>query len=173
MKKIIYPAIPLYTLYSILSTAPLAHAVCPVCTIAVAGGLGLSRYFGIDDLISGLWVGGLIISSAFWAADWLHKRKAGLKLRFLNIAFSVVFFLLTIVPLYFAQIIGHPFNTIWGLDKLVAGTLFGIVIFLFALFLDAKVRQINGKQLFIYQKVVFPVVSLAIMSLIFYFALPK
>jgi hypothetical protein len=34
--------------------------VCPVCTIAVAGGVGLCRYLGIDDLISGSWIGALL-----------------------------------------------------------------------------------------------------------------
>jgi len=43
-----------------------ALAVCPVCSIAVAGGVGLSRWLGIDDTISGIWIGGLIISLAIW-----------------------------------------------------------------------------------------------------------
>jgi len=36
--------------------------MCPVCTIAVTAGVGLSRWLGVDDLISGLWVGGLLVS---------------------------------------------------------------------------------------------------------------
>jgi hypothetical protein len=39
--------------------------VCPVCTIAVAGGVGLCRYLGIDDLISGAWIGALLFSLFF------------------------------------------------------------------------------------------------------------
>jgi hypothetical protein len=40
---------------SILTLLPfMAKAVCPVCTIAIASGVGLCRYLGIDDLVSGL-----------------------------------------------------------------------------------------------------------------------
>ncbi len=171
MKKInkVFLFFSLATSYLLLATN--SYAVCPVCTIAVGAGLGLSRYLGIDDTITGLWVGGLILSSAFWAADWLHNKKVGIKLSVLNGAMSVLFFFVTIIPLYFTDIIGHPYNQVYGLDKLVFGTLFGMVIFLLALALDKQVRKINGRQLFVYQKVVFPVTSLAIISLIMYFGI--
>ena len=40
---------------SILLLLPfITKAVCPVCTVAIASGVGLCRYLGIDDLISGL-----------------------------------------------------------------------------------------------------------------------
>jgi hypothetical protein len=45
------------------------------------------------------------------------------------------------------------------------------VVFLLAVSMDKMVRKINGKQFFIYQKVVFPVVSLIIISVILYFGL--
>lgn len=34
-----------------------AQAVCPVCTVAVGTGVGLSRWLGVDDTITGLWLG--------------------------------------------------------------------------------------------------------------------
>jgi hypothetical protein len=136
-------------------------AVCPVCTVAVIGGLGLSRYFGIDDAISGLWVGGLMISLTFWTATWLKKENWKLLI-------LLFYILITYVPLYWAGIIGHPFNQIWGIDKLIFGSVFGAVAFLFGVFLDKKVREIKGKQLFQFQKVVFPFAALVISSLIFY-----
>ncbi|HOM68532.1 MAG TPA: hypothetical protein PLA57_01965, partial [Candidatus Paceibacterota bacterium] len=52
-----------------------AIAVCPVCTLAVGAGLGLSRWLKIDDLVSGLWVGALIVSLTFWTDDFLKKKK--------------------------------------------------------------------------------------------------
>ena len=51
------------------------RAVCPVCTVAVAAGLGISRWIGIDDAVTGVWVGGLILSSGLWMADWIKKRS--------------------------------------------------------------------------------------------------
>lgn len=146
-------------------------AVCPVCTVAVVAGLGLSRYLGIDDTISGLWIGGLILSSSFWIADWLHKKGLKIKIQVLNFALAAVFYLITLAPLFFTNVIGHPYNTIYGMDKLLFGTIIGSVIFLLAVKLDKTARKLYGKQFFVYQKVVFPVVSLIVMSLIFYIAI--
>lgn len=166
MKKLIF--FLLSTFYLLPSTV---YAICPVCTIAVGAGLGLSRYFGIDDTISGLWVGGLILSTALWTADWLHKRGLKLKIRIINIVSVVLFYAITIIPLFYSGIIGHPYNTIYGIDRLLFGTIIGSLIFILALNLDKMVRKINGRQLFIYQKVIFPVSGLIIFSLIFYLTL--
>lgn len=37
-------------------------AQCPVCTVAIGVGVGLCRYLGIDDLITGLWIGALLLA---------------------------------------------------------------------------------------------------------------
>src|SRR3990172_4136169 len=58
-----------------LITAPSALAVCPVCTVAVGAGLGISRALGIDDTVTSVWIGGLILSMSFWLIDWLKKKK--------------------------------------------------------------------------------------------------
>jgi len=50
------------------------YAVCPICTVAVGAGLGISRWLGIDDSVTGLWIGGLILSSGLWLADWIGKK---------------------------------------------------------------------------------------------------
>lgn len=148
-----------------------AYAVCPVCTIAVGAGLGLSRYFGIDDTISGLWIGGLILSSGLWFADWLRHRGVAIKTSYLNVASCLIFYLAVLIPLYFTSIIGHPYNTIYGFDKLLLGITIGSVVFIFAVSFDKMIRKINGQQLFAFQKVILPIASLIIMSFIFQFAL--
>lgn len=160
-----------------------AQAVCPVCTVAVGAGLGLSRYLGIDDTISGLWLGGLIISTSFWTTDWLKKRGFQIQGKILSFLITVLFSVLTLLPLWYSGIIGHPFNTVtlnlnpWNnnpdpsilvkIDKLIFGALAGIAVFLLALGLDKYVRHIRGQQLFLYQKVVFPVMALILTSLLF------
>jgi hypothetical protein len=73
------------------------------------------------------------------------------------------------IPLISVGIIGNPFNTILGIDKLIVGGFFGVAAFLTGMFADKKVREVKGKQLFNFQKVVFPVTMLAITSLVFYF----
>lgn len=150
-----------------------ALAVCPICTVAVGAGLGFSRYFGIDDSITGIWVGGLMVSLTLWTVDWLKRKdfkifkKADEKTR---TAFSFLFWVLfTYPPLFWGGIIGHPFNTILGIDKLIFGSILGLGAFLLGVWGDKKIRNIKGRQLFKFQKVVFPVFSLLIFSLVLYF----
>jgi hypothetical protein len=66
--------------------------------------------------------------------------------------------------------IGHPLNTIWGMDKLVLGIILGSIFFLLAVYLNNFLKKKNnGKVYFPFQKVVIPVITLAILSVIFYF----
>jgi hypothetical protein len=148
---------------------PISHAVCPICTVAVIGGLGLSRYLGIDDAVSGIWIGGLIISSAFWFADWIQKKKPILHTAYYILLSVTLMVLFVFIPLHYSGITGHPFNKILGIDKLIFGSIVGAITFLLGVFADKKVREVKGHQLFIYQKVVFPISALVISSLLMYF----
>jgi len=56
-----------------------ALAVCPVCVVTVAGGIELSRLLKIDDLITGIWIGGLIVSLIYWTIDVLNKKNINFK----------------------------------------------------------------------------------------------
>jgi hypothetical protein len=140
-------------------------AVCPVCTAAVVAGLGLSRWLGVDDTVSGIWIGGVILSSSLWFFDWLGKKYPRIKTRAYQILTVVITYALVFVPLAWTDIIGHPFNKIWGIDKLVVGAILGTAAFLLGIWADKKVREKKGKQLFNYQRVVFPVALLIISSI--------
>jgi hypothetical protein len=143
-----------------------AKAVCPICTIAVGAGVGLCRWLGIDDTISGTWIGGLILSMSFWLLNWLDNKQVQFKFRKLSVI--ALFYVITVVPLYFMGIIGHPYNKLWGIDKLVIGIIAGSIVFLCSLYLDGLLRsRNNGKVFFPFQKVVLPVLILTITSVIF------
>jgi len=146
-------------------------AVCPICTVAVGAGLGLSRFLGIDDSISGIWIGGLTLSMSFWLIDWLRKRIKNGELRIKNYELLIFtgMYAIVLIPLWYGKIIGHSMNTILGIDKILFGAVLGSLAFLFGKWADKKVREKKGKQLFLYQKVAFPVVSLVIASLIIYY----
>lgn len=132
--------------------------------------MGLSRFLGVDDSISGLWIGGLTFSFSMWLANWAtNKYHPKFKSIYITIASIILNYALIFLPLHFMGILGHPFNKIAGIDKLIFGAVIGSLLFLLAVFADKKVREIRGKQLFKYEKVVFPVSILAIASLIFYF----
>jgi hypothetical protein len=145
-----------------------AKAVCPVCTIAIGAGVGLCRWLGIDDTVSGTWIGGLILSMSFWLLNWLDKKQIQFKFRKLYVV--VLFYAITVIPLYFMGIIGHPYNKLWGIDKLVIGIIAGSIAFIASLFLEKLLRsKNNGKVFFPFQKVVLPVLFLTIVSVVFSF----
>jgi len=143
-------------------------AVCPLCTIAVGAGIGLSRYLRVDDVISGLWIGGLIVSLIFWTLDWLNKKNV--KFRLLPIAVTAIMYGITVIPLKMMNIIGHPLNTLFcGIDRLIFGIGVGSLVFFFSvLFNNWLKRKNNGKVYFPYQKVVISVLSLLLSSVIAY-----
>src|SRR5512137_837679 len=73
--KSLFIVYSLFFIFFNLLFAPAVHAVCPVCTIAVGAGLGISRALGIDDAVTSIWIGGLILSMSFWAIDWMEKKE--------------------------------------------------------------------------------------------------
>ncbi len=139
-----------------------AHAVCPVCTLAIGGGVLLSHYLGVDDLISGVWAGGLVFSLGFWLATYLKKTYFKAQ-KWLLAAFL---WITTVLGLKQAGFIGNPTCKIHGHDKLLSGIVFGTVAFLLGYGLDQLLRKLNkkepGKALFPYQKVVCPLFFLGL-----------
>ena len=162
-------------LYFIITTIALliliatpAQAFCPVCTIAVGAGVGLSRWLGIDDTITGVWIGALTVSMIMWTINWLKKKNYIFK--GYKIIIALVFYGLIIIPLYYTDLAGHPFNTLWGFDKLVLSIGLGSLVFLFTgLWYEYLKKKNNDHAYFPYQKVVMPVSSAIILSIIFYF----
>lgn len=142
-----------------------AGAVCPVCTVAVGSGVLLSRYLGVDDLIIGVWVGGLLVSLGLWTATYV-KRKFFKGQEWLSVLF---FWLFTYFGFKQAHLIGHPTCKIHGHDKLLSGMVFGTVAFILGFGLDYLLRRLNknnpGKAFFPYQKVVLPLLFLIIATI--------
>jgi len=162
MKKII-----LVLSLAFLALPTPAHAVCPVCTVAVAAGLGISRWIGIDDAVTGVWVGGLILSSGLWMADFIKKRSW--KIPYPEILSTLLMALFVIPPLYWSHMIGLPGNILWGIDKVVLGSLIGTIIFLLGVCIDKWLRTTNNGKVYIYyQKVIVPVFLLSISSFVLY-----
>ena len=155
-------------IFTSLIFAASAQAVCPICTVAVCAGVGLSRWLGIDDLISGVWIGGLTVSSISWFLSWLGKNKKEIKFGWIII--SAIFYGIVIIPLYISGIIGHPLNKFCYLDKILFGIIFGSLAFIVGVWLHNLMKIKNKKKSFFpFQKVVIPISFLIITSLIFYF----
>lgn len=143
--------------------------MCPVCTVTVIAGLSLSRLLGIDDVITSLWIGAFILSFSFITIDWIEKKWPKLKIKHFTLPIIVLMYILVIWPLSANESVGLPLNKLWGIDKIIFGIIIGSIVFLLGVWADKYVRKIKGKQLFKFQKVVFPVLGLIIISLVFFF----
>ena len=157
----------LLTAYGLLLTASSTQAVCPVCTVAVGAGVGLTRYLGIEDTIAGVWIGGLIMSLSFWTIDYFNRKDWRFKGR--KIMIVLAYYLLTIVPLYSMGVMGHPMNKLCGMDKLLLGSLVGSAGFIIGVASHYYFKKKNNDQsYFPFQKVVCSIVPLIILSGVFY-----
>lgn len=177
MKKILSIA----SISSLFGLIPTVSAHCPLCTIAAGAGIGAARFYGVDDSMVGLFLGAFIVSTALWFNRWL-KTKIDLPLQ----KFLVVFasFLLLIGPLYLAGIINNfetvkaiPTLSMWGLgifgiDKLLLGTIVGTLFVFISFSLSDHIKKKNGKVLFPYQGIILMILTLLILSEIFWI-IPK
>jgi len=144
--------------------------VCPVCTVAVGVGVGALRIWGVDDLITGIWFGALILSSIIWMLNFFERKN--ITFLFKKILVIVSFYAIFIVPLYYMGVMGAAANQIFGMDKLLFGVIIGSIIFLAAVWSNHYLKRINeGKVLIYYQRVIIPLVYLALASIIIYILL--
>ncbi|HPA25595.1 MAG TPA: hypothetical protein PLK76_02440 [bacterium] len=82
----------------------------------------------------------------------------------------VTCYLITLLPLYFTKVIGHNLNQLWGIDKIILGTALGSLAFYFGAKFHFHRKKKNGDQVhFPFQKVVFSISPLIILSVIFYY----
>ncbi|MDP1845172.1 MAG: hypothetical protein Q8L09_00305 [Candidatus Moranbacteria bacterium] len=145
-----------------------ALAVCPVCTIAVGAGLGLAQWLGIDDSVSGLWIGALIVSMSIWTVNWLNGKNIKFKGR--KILIFAAYYIIVVIPLYWKGMIGHPLNRLCGIDKLLFGIILGTILFSAGVLFHNYIRKRNGDiSYFKGQKIVFGIAPLVIASIILYF----
>ena len=148
------------------------NAVCPLCTVAVGAGVGLSRSLGIDDTIVGVWIGGLLISSSLWLADWIQKKKFAKKISgwVWYLASILLMYAFALIPMKMTGLIGIPNNTLFGIDKVLLGVILGSIMFFLGSKLHTCLKEKNkGKVFFPYQKVVIPIAALLLTTIILYF----
>jgi hypothetical protein len=144
-----------------------AHAMCPICTFAIVGGVGLLEKYGVDDTVSGIWIGAAIISMTLWTFNIMRKKNWTFRL-YRTVIF-VAYTLLTLVPLYNAGYLFSVRPNFLGCDRLALGIVVGAIAF-YAAVISYKLRkQKMGHALFPFQKVVEPLAVLTLLSTVFYF----
>ncbi|HIS71017.1 MAG TPA: hypothetical protein IAD02_03465 [Candidatus Enterousia intestinigallinarum] len=152
---------------AMLMVMPAAMAVCPVCTVAVGAGLEGMRLLGVDDVITGIWAGGLTLSLFFWTAGWLKKHNV--KSAFWQIVVPFVFYYGLLGLVYALPSVEFGAATLWGIDKFLLGIIVGTIAFYLGARWYIKIKRENGGHAkFAFQKVVVPLSFLIVATIVFW-----
>lgn len=143
-------------------------APCAVCVVAIGGGLGISRALGIDDALTGVWIGGLLLAVMMFLANWLKNKWP--KFPYPMLVSFVVTYLFT-VPFFFVFNLFAKSGEIFGISRLAFGMLAGTAFLSIGLYAENALRQLKAdhKAFFPFQKVIVPVVFLILATLLMWF----
>lgn len=139
----------------------LAH--CPLCVAGAGVGLTLSRLLGIDDTITGVWLGAFLGALAFWFAASLARKREFLRNATVELGIYIAFIVLTIVSFYQFNLIEKHID-IAGFDKLPFGMIVGGISFYL-------INKVTIKRYFPYQKIIISLSAMFVLSVIFYILL--
>ncbi len=151
----------LFTL--LFSKVTFANPACVVCTVAMGAFLGISRALGISDNATGVWIGALILMIYFFCIKFSEKKKWTFKGYHL---FWALMTLLLVPSMYL--LVPYKMNTFFGIDSFLVSMIAGALTFWLSQCVYQKLKERHGGHAhFPFEKVVFAVVSLLIVSVIF------
>lgn len=152
--------------------ASTAFAHCPLCVAGAGVGLSLSRFLGIDDSITGVWLAALLGAVSFWTDSYLSRKR---KIPFLQPALYLVFFGTTVWSFYALNdyaiekfqfyLINPHAGKIFGVDKLTFGLVSGGLLFYLIDVIDDWIIKKSGKVFFPYQRIIISLGSMLVLSL--------
>lgn len=146
-----------------LLTPSVVSAHCPLCVAGAAAGITLTRWVGVDDSITGVWVGAMLGSISLWFYQYLLSKNIGFveKNRLITkLAIYLAVFASTIWSFYKFNLVIRM-SQIMGVDKLAFGMTAGGILFYL-------VDSIKIKHYFNYQKIAVSLGSMTILSLAVY-----
>ncbi len=152
---------------TILPAGAFANPACPICTIAIGAGVGVAESLGVPTAIVGLWAGALLTLLGYWMIKFFDNR--GWKFWGRN----ALLIGLSVAMIGFAYVgdIDYTPEWIWGfiyLDPILFGALVGIIVFILTEKLYEWMKRKNGGHAhFPFERVVLPVVALALCSWLF------
>lgn len=143
---------------------PTVSAHCPLCVAGAGAGLALSRFLGIDDTISGVWMAAFLGASSLWLSNSIKKKYIPLQAEFIYIAI----FATTILSFYKFGLVNEHNGLISNLPKLVFGMIVGGVVFYLVDVANTLVRKKVGRTFFPYQGVIVSLASMLVLSVFFF-----
>lgn len=160
----------LFTL--LFSKTTFANPACVVCTVAMGAFLGVSRALGISDNATGVWIGALILMIYFFCIKFSEKKNWTFKFYHL---FWALMTLLLVPSMYLLVpykmntfLLSYNMNTLFEIDSFLVSMIVGALTFWLSQCLYQKLKERHGGHAhFPFEKVVFAVVFLLIVSVIF------
>ncbi|KKQ53132.1 hypothetical protein A2865_01395 [Candidatus Woesebacteria bacterium RIFCSPHIGHO2_01_FULL_39_17] len=139
------------------------QAHCPLCVAGAAAGITLTRWVGVDDSITGIWIGAFLGAATFWLLRSLGQRNKVFFNRFIGATVYILIFIITLWSFYKFKLIIRM-DSILGFDKLTFGMILGSAVFYLVDLINIVLKRKNGKSLFPYQSMVFSLSSIIITS---------
>ncbi|OGM59046.1 hypothetical protein A3A75_05240 [Candidatus Woesebacteria bacterium RIFCSPLOWO2_01_FULL_39_10] len=143
------------------------YAHCPLCVAGAAAGITLTRWVGVDDSITGIWIGAFLGASSFWLLRILGQKNKIFFNRFIRFIVYVFIFVITLWSFYRFNLVGKM-GDVFGFDKLTFGMVVGALVFYLVDILNGYIKRKNGKSLFPYQSIVFSLSSMVLSSVAVY-----
>lgn len=161
MRKLATTFLAIFTLITVHTFATreaLAH--CPLCVAGTGAGLVFSRWLGIDDSITGVWIAAFLGAMSLWFANTVKKKYLPLQ----NLVIYIGVFGATLWSFYAFNLIDEHAGLIMGIPKLTFGIVTGGIVFYLVEAGNTLIKKKRGKVLFAYQPIVFSLVAMLVLS---------
>ncbi len=139
--------------------AQLVSAHCPLCTAAAGTGVAVTRFYGVDDAITGVWLGGFAVSGALWFNRVFKKKLLPMQPLLVVLATLAI----TIASFYFAGIISSQ-GKIFGIDRLLFGMVSGTAALYLGVYASGKIRKKYGRVFFPFQSIAMILFTMSLLS---------
>ena len=147
--------------------AVFANPACPICTIAIGAGVGVAESLGVPTSVVGLWAGALLTLLGYWAIKFFDKRGWNFLGR------NALLIGLSVAMIGFAYVGDIDYTPVWicdvlYIDPILFGAITGMILFILVEKLYEWMKRKNGGHAhFPFERVVLPVVVLALASWLF------
>ena len=152
-----------------LSGRALANPACAVCTVAIASSLSIARKMGVKDEVVGVWAGALMAILGYWVIRWFDKKNWHFRYRD---SLLMVLSIASIGFMYMGSLDYDPmlFLGFLYIDSFLFSSLCGAVGFIGAMnFYEWMKARHGGHAHFPFEKVVIPVLTVFLISLLFHY----
>lgn len=151
--------VSLFTIHhSLFTREALAH--CPLCTAGAGAGLAISRFIGIDDSITGVWLAAFLGATSFWSASYIKKKYVP----FQDTIIYIAIFGITIWSFSAFNLVDEHAGLIMGVPKLYFGMTTAGILFYLVDVVNRLIKKVKGGVLFPYQPIVFSLSSMVLLS---------